>query len=327
MRIMLDAGHDGKRNRSPVFSLYYESDFTWKIQTYLKEELEKYGIEVGTTRRSQDEIMDVVVRGKKAKGYDLFISLHSNASGTESVDRPVGIFLAKDATTGIDEESEKIANLLANVVRDTMQTHDPAKTYYKLAGYDRNGNGITTDDDYYGVLYGCHSVKTAGIILEHSFHTNTRSAKWLYDDNNVRSLAVAEAKAIANYYGITAEPSTPVDTGSTVMTTIYKVVKGDVLARIAKKFSCTVEEIMALNPIIKNPNFLQVGWKLTIPTNTDKTSVDKVTTYTVKPGENLSRIASALRKTGKQITWLEIAKANGIGVPYIVQPGQVLIIP
>ena len=36
-----------------------------------------------------------------------------------------------------------------------------------------------------------------GIILEHSFHTNNRSAKWLQDPVNLRKLAVAEAAVLA----------------------------------------------------------------------------------------------------------------------------------
>lgn len=46
-------------------------------------------------------------------------------------------------------------------------------------------------------------------------------------------------------------------------------------------------------------------------------------TYTVKPGDSLSLIGD---KVG--VPWLQIAQANGIGGPdYIVQVGQVLIIP
>ena len=45
-------------------------------------------------------------------------------------------------------------------------------------------------------------------------------------------------------------------------------------------------------------------------------------TYTVKPGDTLSRIGAAL-----DVPWLEIAKLNGITTPYQIFPGQVLKIP
>lgn len=330
--IMLDAGHDGKRNQSPVYKNYYESDFAWKLQNYLKTELEKYGFIVGTTRATQATVMDVVARGKKAKGYDLFLSLHSNACGTESVRRVSGIFLAKDDTTGIDEVSERISVLLTDVIKRAMGIAQASKNYHKLAGYDRNGNGITSDDDYYGVLYGSHLVGTAGIILEHSFHTNTESAKWLYKDENIKALAVAESKALADYYGLTATETKQTEQAevkeNVTETVTYKVVKGDTLSKIANAYNTTIAEIMALNPIITNKSVISVGWKLTIPVNSSLSKESKrISTYTVKSGDGLIKIAKALKEQGTNVTWLEIAKANGISVPYVLKVGQVLIIP
>lgn len=293
IKIMLDAGHDGKRNQSPVFKNYYESDFTFKWQTYLKADLEKYGFYVGVTRTSQNEVEDVVDRGMDSKGYDFFISGHSNACSTESVDRVSGIFLAKDDSTGIDEISEQVSILLTDVVKTTMGITSASQNYYKLAGYDRNGNGITTDDDYYGVLYGAHKVKTPGIILEHSFHTNKRSAQWLYNDANVKKLAAAEAKALADYFNmntvITVEPD---DVTNTV---IYKVVKGDTLSKIAKAYNTTVDAIQALNPCILNKNIIGVGWKLTIPVDVNKPVVN------LKIGDKVMLVSDATYYNGKQI--------------------------
>ena len=71
----------------------------------------------------------------------------------------------------------------------------------RTSGTDRDGNG-KKDDDYYGVLHGAHAIGTCAIILEHSFHTNTRAAKWLLEDSNLEKLAKEEAKVIANYYGL-----------------------------------------------------------------------------------------------------------------------------
>lgn len=331
VKIMLDAGHDGYRNQSPVYPQYYESVFNWKLQNYLKPELEKYGFEVGVTRNTLDTKMDVVPRGKKAKGYDLFISLHSNACGTESVDRVVGIFLAKDNTTGIDEQSEKVAVLLANTVKNVMGLTQ-VKTYYKLAGYDRNGNGITTDDEYYGVLHGSHMVGTAGIILEHSFHTNLKAAQWLYKDENIKALAVAEAAALAEFYGMKKEDNVPIVTPKepveepVTYTIIYKVVKGDTLSKIATKYNTTVDEILALNPSILNKNLIRVGDEITIPVNSAEEIVEEIPTYVVKAGDNLSKIAKNLTLARTPITWIELAKINGISFPYNIIPGQVLVL-
>lgn len=44
----------------------------------------------------------------------------------------------------------------------------------------------------------------------------------------------------------------------------YKVVKGDNLTKIAKKYSTTVDNLKVLNPWIKNPNNIQIGWEIRV---------------------------------------------------------------
>ena len=80
-----------------------------------------------------------------------------------------------------------------------METKQAGRIATRMAGYDRNRNG-RNDDEYYGVLRGAKLVGVPGIILEHSFHTQTRATKWLLNDSNVRKLAVKEAEVIAGFY-------------------------------------------------------------------------------------------------------------------------------
>lgn len=184
-RVMIDAGHFAYYNQSPAVKEYWESKMTWKLHLMLKEELEKYGIVVGTTRKNQEVDMALYDRGYSSKGYDLFISVHSNAVGgnvNESVDYPV-------CFVQISGKSDKIGTLLSECVREVMQTKQPADHWSQ-----RGNNG-----DYYGVLRGATAAGTVGVIVEHSFHTNTRSTRWLLQDENLRKLAVAEAKVINDY--------------------------------------------------------------------------------------------------------------------------------
>ena len=44
-----------------------------------------------------------------------------------------------------------------------------------------------------------------------------------------------------------------------------KVKLGDNLTKIAKSNNTTIEAIMKLNPKIKNPNVIIVGWELILP--------------------------------------------------------------
>lgn len=228
--VYLDAGHYGKYNRSPVVSEYYESEMTWKLHKFQEEELKKYGITVALTRGSQWYDRDLISRGRASSGADLLISNHSNAASDASVDRPEAIYLVDDNCSHIDEASREIAGLLASVLQSTMQTVGAAKVYSKLSSTDRDGDG-KKNDDYYGILYGAHQVGTPAIILEHSFHTNKRAAQWLLSDDNLRKLAMEEARVIAEWFGINVQNTTaradPAASFALSKAGAYKVVSSD----------------------------------------------------------------------------------------------------
>ena len=202
--VCLDAGHYGKYNRSPVVPEYYESDMNWKLQNLLKAELEKYGIQVKTTRADKAKDLALESRGKASKDCDLFISLHSNAANAESTKYVVAMYQVDDNCGEMDEQSKAFAAMLAKTVGTVMGL--PYQTWSTKSSSDRDSNGYK--DDYYGVLRGAHTVHTAGVIIEHGFHTNTATTKWLLVDANLQKLAEAEAKTIAEWFDVeqTAEP-------------------------------------------------------------------------------------------------------------------------
>lgn len=187
MKICIDAGHYGKYNRSPVNGAYYESDMAWKLHQYLKAELEAYGVTVITTRSSQDKDLALMQRGQAAKGCDLFISVHSNACGDATEDHP----LACCTVTG---KADSIGQKLADAVAKTMKTKQKGRIWKKKGTY---GN------DWFTVLYGAASVGVPGVLMEHSFHTNKAATDWLLVEANLKKLAQAEAKTIAEHYGLT----------------------------------------------------------------------------------------------------------------------------
>lgn len=205
-RIMIDPGHAGAYyNASPVVPGYYESQMAWKLSRMLKESLERRGFEVGFTRLTMDQDRELTERGRTAEGYDLFLSIHSNAAGSEAPDAPWIITLAPDGKTGIDEISREVGEALGPVISGVMGVSAPYY-YTKQVDFDRDGNGYI-DDEYYGVLFGAKSVGVPGVILEHSFHTNKRAAEWLLDDDNLKQLAEAEAAALAEFYEIQNIPA------------------------------------------------------------------------------------------------------------------------
>lgn len=195
IKVMIDAGHYAHYNRSPAVPEYWESLMTWSLHKKLIAGLEKYGIECGATRSDQEKDMEVYTRGRQAKGYDMFISLHSNAVGSavnESVDRPVVYRLAADTGDGAVLASE-----IADMLHGLMGTSQPGRVATRL-----NSSG----GEYYGVLRGAKAVGCPhAYIIEHSFHTATAPARWLLSEDNLQKIAAAEAKLIARFFGLDGE--------------------------------------------------------------------------------------------------------------------------
>lgn len=195
-KICLDAGHVGsKYNQSPVVKTYYESAMVWALHLKLKAQLEARGFQVVTTRASIDTDLGVYERGTASKGCDVFISLHSNACGTESVDYPV-VYRAYDNKNDVDT----LALKLAKKVGELMGTAQAGRTATR-----KNSSG----GEYYGVLRGARAVGTPYyMLIEHSFHTNTKATKWLSVDANLDKLAVAEADILAEFFGMESSAAT-----------------------------------------------------------------------------------------------------------------------
>ena len=197
-RVCIDAGHYGKYNRCPGNKNYYESLVMWKLHLLQKKYLEQFGVEVVTTRAIQTKDLALQTRGKKATGCDLFISDHTNAVGSgmnENVDYVAVYHLTADTTTLCDDISKEIAEKIAPVIADVMGTEQGYKVVTRKADSDRNKDGMM-NDNYYGVLHGARLVNVPGLILEHSFHTNTKAVSWLLNDDNLDKLAKAEAECI-----------------------------------------------------------------------------------------------------------------------------------
>ena len=190
-KVCLDAGHYGNYHAGAVKG-YYESVRMWKLTELLAKELTARGITVIKTRSNQATDLALTSRGKKAKGCDLFLSMHSNAASVESVDYPVAYVPLNGTGTAIGQK-------LADIVADVMGTVQKGRTA------TRKGSGGA---DYYGVIRGAVAVGVPGVILEHSFHTNQKAAAWLMVDANLAKLAKAEADCIAEWLEGTAKPVT-----------------------------------------------------------------------------------------------------------------------
>lgn len=199
--VCIDAGHYAKYNRCPSIPEYYESEVMWKLHLMQKKYLEQLGINVILTRQNQGSDLALQERGRKAVNCNLFISDHSNAVGggmNENVDYVALYHLTDDNTTTCDDISRELSQRLAPAIALLMGTKDGSKMLTRKSDNDRNKDG-QFNDNYYGVLHGARMVNVPGIIIEHSFHTNTKAVRWLLNDNNLDILAKKEAEIIASY--------------------------------------------------------------------------------------------------------------------------------
>lgn len=205
-KICIDPGHSGPDcNRCPAIPEYAESAVMWELALLLKKHLEDLGAEVILTRLNRDVDMALVARGMAATGCDMFISLHSNAVANgmnETVDYVAVYHLTSDAMAVCDDLSAEMAKVIAPAIAEVMEVKQGYKVLTRLASSDRNGDGVL-NDNYYAVLHGARMVDVPGLILEHSFHTNTEVVKWLLNDANLDKLAKADAEAIVRCFSKT----------------------------------------------------------------------------------------------------------------------------
>ncbi|WP_312047731.1 N-acetylmuramoyl-L-alanine amidase [Anaerotignum sp.] len=232
IKVCLDAGHAGSQyNQSPVVKTYFESEMNWKLHLLLKAELEARGFEVITTRGEQNTDLPVYSRGTAAKGCDIFISLHSNACGTENVDYPV-VYRSYDNQNNTDA----LALAIAKKVGEVMGTNQAGRTATR-----KNDAG----GEYYGVLRGARAVGVPNyLLIEHSFHTNTNAAKWLSAEVNLKKLAIAEAELLAAHYGTQAKPEGKTEIMGTAVATAAQMALYCRTKNTAPQLTgCTLEEL------------------------------------------------------------------------------------
>ena len=123
------------------------------------------------------------VEAEMAKGYDIMLSLHTNACNTESVNRRVVIY-------PISGKAKDLADKIGSALQSCMNLQ-------KYQIYSKTGSS----GDYYGVIRGAASVGVPCLIIEHTFHTNNTMAKWLLSDVNLKKVAQCVADTVAKYYG------------------------------------------------------------------------------------------------------------------------------
>jgi N-acetylmuramoyl-L-alanine amidase len=188
IKICIDPGHGGidRANRGPKG--YIEADGVLKISKYLKAELEKTGQFEVLLTRPIDATMSLTERGKMAKGYDMFISQHTNAFNGKAGGTVV--FYSVDLP-----QDKEIAEKLSKAISETLGISNRGAKIRESEKYP--------GEDYYTVIdtaqdIGCPHV----FIIESAFHDNPAEEALLLKDENLQKIAQVQAKVICEFYGV-----------------------------------------------------------------------------------------------------------------------------
>ncbi len=213
MVIVLDPGHDSTHSGANYHG-YKEQDLVLKIALYCREELKKYaGATIYMTRDTQScpnggAIVDTATCNAKrvelaaAKGADVYVSFHLNASPSSSANG-VGVYYPNsNYRPAIGEEGKGLAT----------------EIYKKLAalGLSTWASGILIRNsetntqypdgslaDYLAVIRRSKLAGFPAVLIEHAFLSNSGDvSKFLNSDTKLKNLGIADAKGIVNYYGL-----------------------------------------------------------------------------------------------------------------------------
>lgn len=134
---------------------------------------------------------------------------------------------------------------------------------------DRNGGWLTAL-----AVVAILALGVAGVIFLPGLLAGTPNRSPTAGPTSVPSLVstiTAPVATATDAIPTQAATATPGETGPTVEPTVgatprlYRIKAGDSLARIARRNDVTVEDILAANPEITNPNQIQVGQLIVIP--------------------------------------------------------------
>ena len=204
--VCLDPGHgvESPGKCSPDKS-YYEHEFALDMARRIQAHLERCGIRVVLTRTDEHcptgkaDTNDLLKRVaiSDAAGADLFVSLHSNASGNEWSNAS-GLMIYTSA--GPETASRNVA---AKAVLSRMTE----------AGVELRGSPLVHDME----LVVTRKTAAPAMLIEYGFHTNRTEVVLLKKSSYRAKLAEATAKGACDFLGVAWEPEAaagPVDTGT-----------------------------------------------------------------------------------------------------------------
>lgn len=269
-----------------------EKNFNLEISKYIYERLKELGVPVSITR-NDDITLDIDNRVDKIEsfygnGNDVIVISNALTNGGEGAEV---VYALRNSST--------LASKIANEIEKTGQPFD--KYYQRRLPSD-------TSKDYNQLIRDTANNET--LII---YYGNVDDEEELTNlKNNSNELAEAVVIALADYLNLNYIPTTDGN--------YYKVVSGDSLYSIARKYNTTVDELKTLNNLTTNT--LKIGQILKLPTlKSDETDTQETISYKVVSGDSLYSIAKKYNTTVDEIKTLNNLTSNLLSI------GQTLKIP
>ena len=274
------------------------------------------GYTLAETEHSTGSIGNIITATPKVYEGFTYNAAISTASGTlKKISGPEDIVTLKlyyDVsvyTVTVDGSYAEASGAGHYATKDTVTISAGTRDGYKFSGWT-SSDGVTFAD--------AGSATTTFTMPDRAV---TVTANWETTDSGSEEKADREA------------PSPVVK--NTPSYVIYTVQAGDTLWAIARKYGCSIAEIVAANSDrIKNPNLIHVGWQLKIPrsgatvTGSTPDAVlpenKKSGTYIVGQGDTLWAIA---RKCGCSVAEIISLNRELIRDPSLIYPGWQLKVP
>ena len=209
--VVIDPGHTGRTYNAGAVAGYYESAAMFELSRYEKAALESYGIDVVLTR-SLNEDPGLYERGQmavhlgKSGEYNtvIFESNHSSAFNGKAC----GVTVIRSAhLPGSEALGNRIADAVVSVMRPVTGI-----TYNRRVTTKIQRSGA----DWYGVIRGAVSGAVSeaqegegpvqyAFIVEHGFHDHPTECTFLARSGNLKKIAEAKARVIAEHFGLSEE--------------------------------------------------------------------------------------------------------------------------
>ena len=194
-KIVLDPGHVKGYNKGAATG-YYEGTAMFSYANRLAGKLRAAGVTVEITRDKVTDNPSLMDRGRRAKGADMFVSLHSNAASATSANGVTVFYSIK--RKGDKTHAAKLSKELAGLIRGGTRDRGACT---------RKGGG---DWDYYTVIQYAVKVDCPHVFLiEHGFHSHKAECEWLLQDKNMEAMATLECKLLLDILGVKAANKQP----------------------------------------------------------------------------------------------------------------------